>query len=81
MELLQSGLLCSCQFVVSASGDYDVHVQDPDKLVDWECIEQVVGQNVHDNSLPYNNGALIFSETFLSRDSILSNLSLSTHSR
>lgn len=33
----------SCQFVVSGSGDYDVHLQDPDKLVEWECIEQVVG--------------------------------------
>lgn len=28
--------------MVSASGDYAVHFGDPDKLVEWECIEQVV---------------------------------------
>ena len=32
----------SCQFVVSASGDYSVHSGDPDRLVDWDKIEQVV---------------------------------------
>lgn len=38
--------VCSCQFVVSASGDYAVHFRDPDKLVEWERIEQVVSCNV-----------------------------------
>ena len=33
---------CSCQFVVSASGDYSVHAGDPDRLVEWDRIEQVV---------------------------------------
>ena len=32
----------SCQFVVSASGDYSMHSGDPDRLVDWDRIEQVV---------------------------------------
>jgi hypothetical protein len=27
---------------VSATGDYAVHLKDPDKLVEWESIEQVV---------------------------------------
>jgi len=31
----------SCQFVVSASGDYSMHSGDPDRLVDWDRIEQV----------------------------------------
>ena len=30
--------------MVSASGDYNIHYEDPDKLVDWECIQQVVSQ-------------------------------------
>lgn len=34
--------ICSCQFVVKATGDYTVQSIDPDKLVDWELIEQVV---------------------------------------
>ena len=33
---------CSCQFIVSTSGDYNIHCGDPDKLVEWNCIEQVV---------------------------------------
>ena len=33
---------CSCQFVVSASGDYSIHSGDPDKLVEWDRIQQVV---------------------------------------
>lgn len=32
----------SCQFVVSVSGDYSAHTADPDLLVDWNSIEQVV---------------------------------------
>ena len=33
---------CSCQFVVKYSGDYSVHLADPDLLVEWDLIEQVV---------------------------------------
>ena len=36
----------SCQFVVSTSGDYTIHSGDPDRLVEWDCIEQVVSQDV-----------------------------------
>ena len=32
----------SCQFVVSTSGDYSIHSGDPDRLVEWDRIEQVV---------------------------------------
>jgi len=32
----------SCQFVVRAGKDYTVHAIDPDTLVDWDLIEQVV---------------------------------------
>lgn len=33
---------CSCQFVVKADGDYSVYLADPDLLVQWESIEQIV---------------------------------------
>ncbi len=33
-------IIFSCQFVVSATGDYTF--DEPDKLVDWDCIQQVV---------------------------------------
>ena len=32
----------SCQFVVKADGDYTVYLADPDLLVPWESIEQIV---------------------------------------
>lgn len=32
----------SCQFVVKDTGDYAVHLMDPDVLVDWDKVEQVV---------------------------------------
>ena len=32
----------SCQFIVKEDGDYGVHTVDPDKLVDWDMIEQIV---------------------------------------
>lgn len=35
-------LFDSCQFVVKYSGDYSVHLADPDLLVEWDMIEQVV---------------------------------------
>lgn len=35
-------LQANCQFVVKSSGDYSIHLNDPDKLVDWDLIEQVV---------------------------------------
>ena len=34
--------LLSFQFVVCDSGDYTVHAMDPDVLVEWDLIEQVV---------------------------------------
>ncbi|XP_072042940.1 E3 ubiquitin-protein ligase RNF10-like [Amphiura filiformis] len=34
-------LQANCQFVVKATGDYTVQSVDPDKLVDWDLIEQV----------------------------------------
>ena len=36
------GAVISFQFVVCDSGDYTVHIVDPDVLVDWTLIEQVV---------------------------------------
>ena len=37
-------MLCdSCQFVVKDSGDYTLQATDPDALVDWDLVEQVVG--------------------------------------
>lgn len=33
---------CSCQFVVQLGGDYAVNCVDPDLIVDWGLIEQVV---------------------------------------
>ena len=32
----------SCQFVVNSSGDYKQYMNNPDALVDWSLIEQVV---------------------------------------
>ena len=32
----------SCQFVVRDGEDYSVHLMDPDILVKWETVEQVV---------------------------------------
>lgn len=32
----------SCQFVVTANGDYSLHLTDPDILVDWKLVEQIV---------------------------------------
>ena len=31
----------SCQFVVKSTGDYSVHLSDPDLLVDWDKIEEI----------------------------------------
>ena len=33
---------CSCQFVVSEDQDYAAHFADPDTLVNWDFVEQVV---------------------------------------
>ena len=35
----------SCQFLVREDGDYTVHNFDPDVLVHWDNIEQVVNPN------------------------------------
>jgi len=34
-------LQANCQFIVKESADYSLHTADPDKLVDWDCIEYV----------------------------------------
>lgn len=39
--------LISFQFVVSDSGDYTIHAMDPDVLVEWDLIEQVVSFFLH----------------------------------
>ena len=39
--------LISFQFVVSDSGDYTIHAVDPDVLVEWDFIEQVVRFFLH----------------------------------
>ena len=36
------GFLTSCQFIVRANQDYTLHSVDPDTLVDWDLIDQVV---------------------------------------
>lgn len=35
-------LVYSCQFVVKAGGDYTRYLNDPDTLVEWDSIEQIV---------------------------------------
>lgn len=37
-----STLCFSCQFVVSDDQDYKAHFTDPDTLVNWDCVQQVV---------------------------------------
>lgn len=34
-------LFTSCQFVIKNTGDYTVHLVDPDRLVEWSMIEEV----------------------------------------
>ena len=42
----------SCQFVVKEGGDYTVHSTDPDLLVEWNNIEQVVSEFLLSEYLP-----------------------------
>lgn len=42
----------SCQFVVTASRDYSLHLTNPDILVDWKSIEQVILHNSESISCP-----------------------------
>jgi len=37
----ESYLQANCQFIVKEDGDYSLHTVDPDKLVDWDMIEQI----------------------------------------
>lgn len=41
-------LQANCQFVVKSSGNYSAHLADPDTLVDWNLIEQVVLKTTSD---------------------------------
>lgn len=34
--------ICSCQFIVNAEGDYATYLSNPDALVDWDLVEQIV---------------------------------------
>lgn len=45
-SVMEIFFLFSCQFVVSDSGDYTVYAVDPDILVDWSLVEQVVSNNI-----------------------------------
>lgn len=36
----------SCQFVVNSCGDYKQYVNNPDALVNWDFIEQVVSSAI-----------------------------------
>lgn len=40
-------MICRCQFVVNSNGNYDVHLIDPDALVQWDLIEEVVSIKYH----------------------------------
>ena len=42
MSCFISFVYFSCQFVVKDGQDYSVHLMDPDVLVKWESVEQVV---------------------------------------
>ncbi len=37
----------SCQFVVTDDQDYKAHFTDPDTLVNWDCVQQVVSVHVY----------------------------------
>lgn len=54
--------LCfSCQFVVSDDQDYKAHFTDPDTLVNWDCVQQVVSicSAQRENSLFFSTKCLI----------------------
>ncbi|XP_011863235.1 PREDICTED: RING finger protein 10 isoform X2 [Vollenhovia emeryi] len=42
----------SCQFVVTASRDYSLHLTNPDILVDWKSIEQIIFHSSENLSCP-----------------------------
>ena len=58
--------LHSFQFVVSDSGDYAIHAMDPDVLVEWDFIEQVVSFFLH-YSVCANKGKMLVAMFFLVR--------------
>ncbi|KOC64579.1 RING finger protein 10, partial [Habropoda laboriosa] len=39
-------LQASCQFVVTANGNYTLYLSDPDVLVDWKLVEQISPENL-----------------------------------
>ncbi|XP_067205142.1 E3 ubiquitin-protein ligase RNF10 isoform X2 [Linepithema humile] len=41
-----------CQFVVTANGDYSLHLTNPDILVDWKLVEQIKFHNSENLSCP-----------------------------
>lgn len=42
MRELRICVCFSCQFVVTDDQDYKAHFTDPDTLVNWDCVQQVV---------------------------------------
>lgn len=70
-------LFNSCQFVVKYSGDYSVQLADPDLLVEWDMIEQVVRTRVNSIFLM----TYCYIETLLSPNPILPNLFVPTDCR
>lgn len=42
VSFLSLCLCLSCQFVVTDEQDYQAHFTDPDTLVNWDCVQQVV---------------------------------------
>ncbi len=45
-------LLANCQFVVKNTGDYTVHMCEPDRLVDWDLIEEIQIETLEAISCP-----------------------------
>lgn len=48
----------SCQFVVNDEQDYKAHFTDPDTLVNWDCVQQVVSASGHLEALAQHKAAL-----------------------
>ena len=45
-------LQASCQFVVTTNGDYSLYLTDPDALVDWKLVEQIIIHSAENLSCP-----------------------------
>ncbi|XP_076669031.1 E3 ubiquitin-protein ligase RNF10 isoform X1 [Andrena cerasifolii] len=45
-------LQASCQFVVTTNGNYSLYLNDPDALVDWKLVEQIIIHSPENLSCP-----------------------------